>query len=77
MKLTIESTAHVVTLEKGDSKIPARVWTGKTESGIPCDVFITRVAVKDEGNNCAQFERELKEQQRPQPIQVWPLRMII
>lgn len=41
MKITLESTSKIVEL----NGVPARVWEGKSESGIPCHAFITRIAV--------------------------------
>lgn len=73
MKITIESTTKVVEL----NGVPARVWEGATESGIPVHCFITRVAVhKDQ--DCSQFERELQEQRAPSfEVEAIPLRMIL
>jgi hypothetical protein len=74
MKITIESTTKVVELNGG---IPARIWEGQTESGIPIHCFITRVGVAED-QDCTQFERELKECREPSfPLQAIPLRMII
>ena len=41
MKLILENTSKLVEL----NGVPARIWEGKTESGIACHAFITRVAV--------------------------------
>lgn len=74
MKITIESTTRLTEV----NGIPARVWEGHTDSGIPVVCLVTRVAVhKDQ--NTEQFERELKEQKPPSPaaIEAIPLRMII
>lgn len=73
MKITIESTSKIVEL----NGLPARIWEGHTESGIPVHCFITRVAVhKDE--NHEQFERELQEQRVPSPdVESIPLRLIL
>lgn len=46
--------------------LPARLWEGTTESGVPVVVFVTRVAVP-EGQPMGQFEEELKEQSTPRP----------
>lgn len=73
MKITIENTTKVVEL----NGIPARIWEGHTDSGIPIHCYITRVAVA-EGLDCTQFERELQEQRKPSvPIEAIPLRMIL
>ena len=76
MKITIESTSKIVTFDG----LPARVWEGHTESGIPIHCFVTRVAVKDgqPAETYGQFEKELKEQRKPSPeIEAIPLRMIL
>jgi hypothetical protein len=74
MKITVESTTKLVEL----NGVPARVWEGVTDSGIPVHCFITRVAAKDTAN-LTQFEAELKEQ-RPPSLEVaraYPLRMVL
>ncbi len=80
MKLTIESTTKIVTLATPGGEVPARVWEGFTESGIPVHCLITRVAVKEglDAGKYAQFETELKEQRKPSAdIAAIPLRMIL
>lgn len=74
MKITIESTNKIVEL----NGVPARVWEGHTESGIPLHCFITRVSVKDT-EDTTQFEKELQEHKVPEnaDIQGIPLRLII
>lgn len=78
MKITIESTTRVVDLETRDhGHLPARVWEGKTESGIPVQVLITRIAVA-KTEDCSQFERELQEHVAPSAaVMAFPLRMIL
>ena len=67
----------------GTNKMPARVWEGVTESGIPVHCFVTRIAptVEDKPENAAkftEFERELKEQRKPSvEIAAIPLRLIL
>lgn len=73
MKLTIESTTKTVTL----NGVPARIWEGHTESGIPVYCYITRIAVKND-QDCTQFEKELVEHRRPSAeIEAIPMRMIL
>lgn len=47
MKITIESTERVVTFEMGDgskrASVPARIWEGHTDDGIPVHCYITRI----------------------------------
>jgi hypothetical protein len=60
MKLTIEATDKLTQMDG----VAVRVWTGRTESGIPCTVFVHRIAVSN-SENSEQFDRELKEQLPP------------
>jgi hypothetical protein len=63
MKITIENTTNLVTV----NDVPARIWEGHTESGIPVHCYITRIAVhRDE--DTSQFEAELKEQRVPSAV---------
>jgi hypothetical protein len=73
MRITIESTTKVVEV----NGVPARIWEGHTESGIPVHCYVTRIAVH-ESQDASQFERELKEQRKPSPaVEAIPLRMIL
>lgn len=67
MKLTIESTKEIATI---NGKVPARLWKGRTESGVECILFVTRILVPvhsgigpafSKPQDQAEFERELKE----------------
>lgn len=79
MKITIENTSKIVELvgENG-GKIPARIWEGVTDSGIPVHCFITRIAV-DKAADTEQFDRELQEQKPPSPVieNAYPARLIL
>lgn len=78
MKLTIETTSRIVEIEINGVKVPARIWEGKSESGIPVTCAITRVAVHKDQNQ-AEFLRELSECKAPSPeaIEAFPLRLIL
>jgi hypothetical protein len=76
MKITIESTDQIVTLSKGTSEIPARVWEGETENGVKVVCLITRIAARKD-QDLRQFDAELRECRPPSPEQVFPLRMIL
>lgn len=80
MKITIENTDAFVEIaaETATSGVPARVWVGKTESGIEIHCLITRIAVSLQDDQ-AQFEKELKETNPPISgvVEVFPLRMIL
>jgi hypothetical protein len=75
VKITIENTSHIVTLNDG---IPCRVWEGETSTGIKVQCLIPRIAVKN-GQDTTQFEAELIEQKPPSAdaLQCFPLRTII
>lgn len=64
MKVTLESTDRIVHLVVNGQDVPARLWEGNTESGIPCHAFITRIAIA-KGLDATQFERELQECRPP------------
>lgn len=73
MKITIESTSKVVTV----NGVPARIWEGKTESGIPVHAYVTRIAVARD-QDCSQFERELEEHRAPSvDVQTIPARLVL
>lgn len=60
--------------------VPARIWEGHTDKGVPVHCYVTRIAVdKDAGaEQLADFERDLKEQRAPSPgVEAIPLRLII
>ena len=84
MKLILESTNKIVELKGGilnhEGFVPARVWEGKTESGIPVICMISRVAVSNDAGQevLEQFGRELEECRVPSAeAQSFPLRMIL
>jgi len=73
MKIEIESTTKIVHL----NGVPARIWEGKTASGIPVHCFITRIAIGKDAET-SEFERELQEHRPPTAeIEAIPLRMIL
>jgi len=80
MKITIENTSVITQLVVNGIDVPARVWQGETDSGVPVQVFITRIAPeipKTDPRN-EEFARELQETAAPRPtIAVIPLRMIL
>lgn len=61
MKIKLESTTKIVDLvTDGGAVVPARVWEGYTEGGIPVHCYITRVAVRADKDQ-SQFQTELTE----------------
>jgi hypothetical protein len=73
MKITIESTTEIVSL----NGIDCRVWEGETTSGVKVQAVIPRIAaLKDQ--NLSQFDAELKKQKPPSAAErAFPLRMLI
>lgn len=80
MKITIENTGQIVRLlesEGGRDLGHARVWVGRTESGIPVQLLVARVAVL-ETERQDEFQRELAVQAAPPPADLaFSLRMLI
>lgn len=73
MKIEIENTDKIVEI----SGVPARVWEGKTASGIPVHCFVTRISPQSH-EGIEDFEKELQETKAPSPgVQAYPLRMIL
>jgi hypothetical protein len=66
MKAMIESTTQIVQLVVNGREVPARIWEGHTEAGVPCHFFVTRVAVANEEDS-SQFAAELQEHKPPTP----------
>ena len=80
MKIAIVSTAKLVTLVVDGASVPARVWEGFTESGVPIHCFITRLAptIPKDDVRQEEFIRELQECAAPSvEIAAIPLRLIL
>jgi hypothetical protein len=60
VKITLENTDQVGAIGIDGVQVPARIWLGTTESGIPVIAFITRIGVLG-GADPTEFERELSE----------------
>ncbi len=71
MEILIKATDQITTIDG----VPVRLWEGTTANGIPCKVFVHRVAVRDDCD-CSAFEAELKEQSAPRP-HIIPLHLIL
>ena len=73
MRITIESTTKTVTVDG----VPARIWEGHTESGIPVHCFVTRIAAPI-GGNLREFEQDLQEHRAPSAdVQAYSLRLLL
>ena len=82
MKITIVSTDKIVILKPGEleSGIPARVWEGKTNTGIKVVCFIPRIGHNEDAPSSvvAEFTKELQECKKPSPeVAAIPMRLII
>lgn len=76
MRITIESTDRVVQVSAGaGERVPARVWEGHTERGVP---VATRIAAHLDSNQ-EEFEQDLKETRPPSnhAIEAFPMRLIL
>jgi hypothetical protein len=77
VKITLEPTTKLVELKTSTGTVPARIWEGKTDSGIPVHAYLTRIAAPLTAD-LEQFERELKETRAPSPeVEAIPLRLIL
>jgi len=79
MKVTIEPTDQLVTLvcKNPDAEIPARIWTGTTDTGIEVQVLVTRIAVSLL-DDYTEFNKALHKTRAPIPeVLSYPLRMIL
>lgn len=75
MKLTIEATATVDTV---GGKIPARIWTGTTESGIPIKAWIALIQPQTHDETAlAEFAREMKEVPASRELVSFDIRMVL
>lgn len=72
MRITIESTSRLVTLIVDNAKVPARLWEGHTENGIPCHCFVTRISPTILESDprvaelSAEFDRDLTRTRKPE-----------
>lgn len=74
MKITIESTTKITKL----NGVSARIWEGKTKTGIKVHCFITRIAIDKNETRATEFESELQEQKAPsKEVEIYPLNMIL
>ena len=73
MKITIESTGEMVTL----NGVPARIWAGRTDAGVPVSCFINHISPQTHDPAVqASFEAELSVRETPRPEAI-PLRFIL
>lgn len=60
MQIMMTATEQITHLDR----VQCRVWEGVTAGGVPCKLFIHRIAVAKDQDS-AEFERELAEQLPP------------
>ena len=73
MKITVEATATIDTLQ---GKIPARIWQGQTDTGVPVKVWIAVIEPQTHDPVLtAQFEQELKKVPVKRELVSFDLRM--
>jgi hypothetical protein len=82
MKITVESTSKLVQFEIGGTMVPARIWEGFTEDGIPVHCYITRICptIPEPLPEAiaANFAKDLSECVPPSAaVRAIPLRMIL
>ena len=80
MKITIENTERTTEFEIDGVNVPARIWQGETESGIPVHVFVTRIApeIPRDDPRQQEFINELHETAAPRPtVEAIPIRFIL
>jgi hypothetical protein len=76
MKLLIENTDQIISVEQDGASIPARLWEGHTDKGIYVQCLVLRIAVPSAANQ-EDFDRELMECSSPFLPSVFPLRMVL
>jgi hypothetical protein len=74
MEITIHSTTKLVQI----NDVPARIWEGHTEGGVPIHCYITRLAVDIEHQEIFEQESDLQEHSAPSPaVQAIDFRLIL
>lgn len=60
MEIQMKATKTITEIDG----VPVRLWEGTTAGGVPCKVFVHRVAVHNDDDQ-SQFENELSEKMPP------------
>jgi hypothetical protein len=71
MKIELEATSRVENV----NGVPARIWRGKTASGIEITAWINCIQVRADADN-EQFERELREVKVERELISFDLRLV-
>jgi hypothetical protein len=78
VRIILESTAKVVELVDGNNgHVHARVWEGHTDDGVAVVAFLARIAPADDGQDLAEFERDLLTVRPPQAALAIPHRLLL
>lgn len=81
MKVILDSTQTTLEIEIDGHAVPARVWEGHTEDGVPVVAWITRISPQTHDPDAnATFAHTLVETARPSlamPAGPWSLRLIL
>ena len=81
MRITLDSTQSVISVEEGGDAVLARVWEGHADDGTPIMAWIVRVSPQTHDPDvAAKFGRDLVETARPSmivPSRPIPLRFIL
>ena len=82
MRIIIESTDKIVELSQqgGAGSVPARLWEGHTDEGIPVICYVTRIATPEpvSATTAARFAHCLTETRPPSPVvAAIPARLIL
>jgi len=83
MQVELTSTSKVVTFEIDGAAVPARIWEGRSERGLPVMAFITRITPARPHEqltpgDLAELEHDLAEQQPPSAVAAAiPMRMFL
>ena len=78
MRVELESTSRCVEFVIDGVAVPARIWEGRTEKGVHCTAFITRIAALG-ADDRAEFDADLQATEAPgsAEVQSFPLRMVL
>lgn len=80
MNITIHPTSKIVDLQTDSGMVPARIWEGQTDSGIPVHCFVTRIAptIPRDDPRQREFQETLREVEAPSVgVGAYPLRLIL
>ena len=84
MRVTIESTSKIVEVHLQGAAVPARIWQGETESGVPVHCYMTRIVPEIPETDpridelTAEFEHELQRCAKPRTnVVAIPLVLVI